>query len=34
VGDVQHPDFAERDRAGADEVHHPLGDRRIELLAG
>jgi hypothetical protein len=34
VGHVQDADLAERDRAGPDEVDHPLRDARVELLAG
>ena len=34
VGDVEDADLAERDRAGADELDHPLRDVRVELLAG
>jgi len=34
VGHVQHADLAERDRTGADELDHPLGDLRVELRPG
>ena len=34
VRDVEDADLAERDRACADEVDHPLRDRRVELRAG
>jgi hypothetical protein len=34
VGHVEDADLAERDSARADEVDHPLRDRRVELLAG
>jgi len=33
VGHVQHADLAQRDRARADEVDHPLRDLRVELRA-
>jgi hypothetical protein len=34
VGHVEHADLAERDRARADQIDHPLRDGRVELRAG
>jgi hypothetical protein len=34
MGHVEHADLAERDRARAHEVDHPLRDGGVELLAG